>query len=159
MTAPEVRRSRRLVKSSFSTAGPTNYGFFWYFFKDGSIRLEVRLTGIMVMGALKAGNLRDTYAGRPSAVCPVPSTISASVTTSKSTVWPTRSTGSERKPEPPGPENLHGNARRAVPKLLRRGPRRRLTDASNARRWKVVNPDVLNDRGNPIGYRLGATSG
>ena len=43
----EVRRSRRLVVSSIATVGNYEYGFFWYFYLDGTIQLEVKLTGIM----------------------------------------------------------------------------------------------------------------
>jgi len=61
----------------------------------------------------------------------------------------------DMRPEPPGPANPYGNAWRAVPTLLRReSEAQRLIDASAARTWKVVNPDVLNDFGDPVGYRL-----
>src|SRR5207249_4829442 len=43
----EVRRSRRLVVSSISTVGNYEYGFYWYFYLDGTIQHEVKLTGIM----------------------------------------------------------------------------------------------------------------
>ncbi len=60
----------------------------------------------------------------------------------------------DMRPEPLGPGNLYGNAWRAVPTLLRReSEAQRLTDASAARTWKVVNPDVLNEFGDPVGYR------
>jgi primary-amine oxidase len=41
----EVRRSRRLVVSSISTVGNYEYGFYWYFYLDGTMQLEVKLTG------------------------------------------------------------------------------------------------------------------
>ena len=43
----EVRRSRRLVVSSIHTVGNYEYGFFWYFYLDGTMQLEVKLTGIL----------------------------------------------------------------------------------------------------------------
>ena len=43
----EVRRSRRLVVSSISTVGNYEYGFYWYFYLDGTMQLEVKLTGIL----------------------------------------------------------------------------------------------------------------
>lgn len=49
---PEVRRSRRLVISSVSTVENYEYGFFWYLYQDGNIQLEVKLTGILSLGAL-----------------------------------------------------------------------------------------------------------
>ena len=48
----EVRRGRRLVVSSFATAGNYDYGFFWYFHLDGTIECEVKLTGIVSTEAI-----------------------------------------------------------------------------------------------------------
>ncbi len=53
--APEVRRSRRLVVSSVSTVENYEYGFFWYFYQDGNIGFEVKLTGILSLGAAHEG--------------------------------------------------------------------------------------------------------
>lgn len=53
--APEVRRSRRLVISSVSTVENYEYGFFWYLYQDGNIQLEVKLTGILSLGAFPNG--------------------------------------------------------------------------------------------------------
>ena len=50
----EVRRKRRLVVSSISTVGNYEYGFYWYFYLDGTLQLEVKLTGIMSTKALPA---------------------------------------------------------------------------------------------------------
>src|SRR5262249_17424715 len=43
----EVRRSRRLVVSFIATVGNYEYGFYWYFYLDGNIQLEVKLSGIV----------------------------------------------------------------------------------------------------------------
>jgi primary-amine oxidase len=43
----EVRRSRRFVVSAIFTVGNYEYAFYWRFHLDGSIELEVRLTGIV----------------------------------------------------------------------------------------------------------------
>ena len=48
---PQVRRSRRLVISSVSTVENYEYGFFWYLYQDGTIQFEVKLTGILSLGA------------------------------------------------------------------------------------------------------------
>jgi primary-amine oxidase len=48
---PEVRRSRRLVVSSISTVENYEYGFFWYFYQDGNIEFQIKLTGILSLGA------------------------------------------------------------------------------------------------------------
>jgi primary-amine oxidase len=52
---PEVRRSRRLVVSSVSTVENYEYGFFWYLYQDGNIQLEIKLTGILSLGAYPKG--------------------------------------------------------------------------------------------------------
>ncbi|MEY2455277.1 MAG: primary-amine oxidase, partial [Acidimicrobiaceae bacterium] len=51
----EVRRSRRMVISSIATVGNYEYGFYWYLFLDGSIELDVKLTGIMSTKAIQPG--------------------------------------------------------------------------------------------------------
>ena len=55
LNTPEVRRSRRLVISSISTVENYEYGFFWYLYQDGNIQFEVKLTGILSLGALQPG--------------------------------------------------------------------------------------------------------
>ncbi len=52
---PEVRRSRRLVISSVSTVENYEYGFFWYFYQDGNIQFEIKLTGILSLRTLQPG--------------------------------------------------------------------------------------------------------
>ena len=52
----EVRRSRRLVVSFIATVGNYEYGFFWYFYLDGNIQLEVKLTGIVSPMAIEPGD-------------------------------------------------------------------------------------------------------
>ena len=49
----EVRRSRRLVISSIATVGNYEYGFYWYFYLDGTLQLEVKLSGIMSTMAVR----------------------------------------------------------------------------------------------------------
>src|SRR2546425_155254 len=51
----EVRRSRRLAISSIATVGNYEYGFFWYLYQDGTIELQIKLTGIVSTGAIAPG--------------------------------------------------------------------------------------------------------
>ena len=51
----EVRRSRRLVISMICTVGNYEYGFFWYFYNDASIEVEVKLSGVLTTGAIEDG--------------------------------------------------------------------------------------------------------
>ena len=52
----ETRRSRRLVVSFIATVGNYEYGFYWYFYLDGNIQLEVKLTGIVSPMAITPGD-------------------------------------------------------------------------------------------------------
>lgn len=48
----EMRRSRELVISFFPTVGNYDYGFYWRLGQDGSLRLEIKLTGIVQTAAI-----------------------------------------------------------------------------------------------------------
>jgi primary-amine oxidase len=54
VASSEVRRNRRLVVSHFSTIGNYDYGFYWSFYVDGSVEVEVKLTGIVYTAAFDA---------------------------------------------------------------------------------------------------------
>ena len=112
---PEVRRSRRLVVSSISTVENYEYGFFWYLYQDGNIQFEIKLTGILSLGALPARreaavrHARRAAALRAriistSSTCGSTSTSTASPTrSSRSTSWPTRSDETTRSRTPSRP--------------------------------------------------------
>jgi len=51
----EVRRSRRLVVSTIGTVGNYEYAFYWYFYLDGTIEFEVKMTGIVQTQAVAPG--------------------------------------------------------------------------------------------------------
>ena len=51
-----VRRARRLVISSFATVANYDYGFYWSFYQDGMIDLEVKLTGILSVSGIEDGS-------------------------------------------------------------------------------------------------------
>jgi primary-amine oxidase len=55
----ETRRSRRLVVSFVITADNYEYAFYWYFYQDGTIEFEVKLTGIVLTSALAPGETSD----------------------------------------------------------------------------------------------------
>ena len=90
----EVRRSRRLVVSFIATVGNYEYGFYWYFYLDGTIQLEVKLTGILSTQAIAPGE-RSRFAPRSRRGWPRPSTSTSSAPGSISR-WTDRSTRSWR---------------------------------------------------------------
>lgn len=152
----EVRRSRRLVVSSFSTIGNYDYGFFWYLYQDGTIEHEVKLTGVLSTGAVAPGEqpahgvliapqlngllhqhffsarLDFDVDGRTNAVEEI-----------------------EAEADPPGPGNPYGNAFVTRRRRLRRESEAlREVSPQTARAWDVVNPTRTNAMGQPVAYRL-----
>ncbi|MGP6170068.1 primary-amine oxidase [Microbacterium sp. A204] len=56
----DTRRSRRLVVSFFATVANYDYGFYWSFYQDGAIELEVKLTGILSVSGIADGEMPRT---------------------------------------------------------------------------------------------------
>ncbi len=152
----EVRRSRRLVISSFSAIGNYDYGFFWYLYQDGTIAFEVKLTGVLSTGAVVPGE-------RPVHGTLVAPGLNAMVhqhffnmrldldidgqANAIEEVW--------TESLPPGPENPYGNAFKPLRKRFARElEAKRRVDTASARWWEIVNPHVRHRMGEPIGYRL-----
>jgi len=157
----EVRRSRRLVVSSIATVGNYEYGFYWYFYQDGSIELEVKLTGIMSTKAVPAGE-RDPYAPgiAPGLAAPVHqhlfcARLDFDIDGSVNEVHETNV-----EPAPADDANPWRNAfLPQTTRLERELDAQRDVDSARSRTWKVVNPGVRNRLGEPVGYKLipGAT--
>ncbi|WP_139491521.1 primary-amine oxidase [Brevibacillus dissolubilis] len=152
----DVRRSRRLVLSSISTVGNYEYGFFWYFYQDGNIEFQVKLTGLLFTSAVAPGE-KNKYG---SLLAPqllgfnhqhfFNMRMDFNLDGPNNTVYQIHT-----EAEPMGPENPFGNAFYTVTKPLRNeleavGD----LDLHNQKYWKFVNPNVKNHVGEPVGYRL-----
>ena len=152
----EVRRSRRLVVSAIHTIGNYEYGFFWYFYQDGTIQFEAKLTGIVQTRAVapgetpRFGTLVAPQLDAPNHQHMFNMRLDLEIDGPNNTVLEVDAVGL-----PMGPGNEHGNAivaRRTV--IGNERDARRQLDASTARTWKVINPSVLNRFGEPVGYKL-----
>ncbi|MGH9306238.1 MAG: primary-amine oxidase [Acidimicrobiales bacterium] len=152
----EVRRSRRLVVSSISTVGNYEYGFYWYFYLDGSIQFEVKLTGILSTQALGPGQTSPYATGvAESLAAPVHqhlfcARIDFEVDGSVNEVHEVSC-----RRLPPGPANPWSNA--FAPQTVRLESElaaRRDIDPATSRHWKITNPGVLNSLGQPVAYKL-----
>jgi primary-amine oxidase len=152
----EVRRSRRLVVSFIATVGNYEYGFYWYFYQDGTIQLEVKLTGIMSNGAVAPGE-KPPWGElvAPGVYGPIHQhffnvRLDMTVDGLRNSVYEVNTVA-----DPPGPENPHHNAFRTEATLLASEARAaRLLDPLAGRFWKIVNPAVRNRMGEPVGYKL-----
>jgi primary-amine oxidase len=152
----EVRRSRRLVVSSFHTLANYEYGLFWYFYLDGTIQLEIKLTGIVSPQTVARG-ATDDHAERVAPQVAAPHhqhlfnfRLDFDVDGTTNTVYEV-----DVEPAPPGDGNPLGNAfvTRATP-LTSEHEARRLADATRDRTWNIVNPSVRNALGQPVAYKL-----
>jgi primary-amine oxidase len=152
----EVRRSRRLVVSSWFTVGNYEYGFFWYFYLDGTIAFEVKLSGIMATKAVPPGE--TTPFGTivaPSLEAPNHQhlfcmRLDLDVDGTENTVYEVDAVGLPR-----GEGNPDGTAfvGRATPITRERDAGRSIEPATD-RHWRIVNANVTNRFGQPVGYKL-----
>lgn len=152
----ESRRSRRLAVSFIATVGNYEYGFFWYFFTDGSIQCEVKLTGIMNTTGFKPDDEpRFGIEIAPRLNAPFHQHVFAArldmrVDGDRNSVYEVNTVSLPR-----GPDNPHGNAFRAEATLLAGElAARRSVNGATARFWRIVNPHCQNHLGRPVGYRL-----
>ena len=152
----EVRRSRRLVVSFIATVGNYEYGFYWYFYQDGTIQLEVKLTGIVSNGAVMPGETPPWgELVAPQVYAPIHQhffnvRLDMTVDGPLNAVYEVNTVA-----DPPGPENPHDNAFRAEATLLRsEAAAQRTVDPLRGRFWTIVNPSVRNRLGQPVGYKL-----
>jgi len=152
----EVRRSRRLVISSIATVGNYEYGFYWYLYLDGTIQLEVKLTGIMSTQAVAPGD-DPSYATvvAPGLAAPYHQHL-FNVRLDMDVDGPlNRVYEVESRPVPPGPDNPWANAFTAESTLLAsEKDATRLIEPQRSRYWKVVNPKSTNALGQPVAYKL-----
>jgi primary-amine oxidase len=152
----EVRRSRRLVVSFVATVGNYEYGFYWYFYQDGSLELQVKLTGIISNGAVAPGETPPwgTIVA-PGVYGPIHqhffcARLEMMLDGLENTVVEVNTVA-----DPPGPENPHANAFRTEETCLaRESEAARSLDLRAARFWKVVNRRSRNRLGQAVGYRL-----
>ena len=152
----EVRRSRRLVVSSFFTIGNYDYGIFWYLYLDGTIEFEAKLTGTLYLKAIPEGE-KTPYG---SLVAPGVNgmihehyfniRLDMSVDGDANTVVEMQA---DRVPT--GPENPHGNAHGVSQTVItseQEGARN--TAPKDSRFWKIENRGRSNRLGWHPAYKL-----
>ena len=154
--AVSVRRARRLVISFIATVGNYEYGFYWHLNLDGTIELDVRLTGIINT----AGLLADGSVGRGTLVAPgvvghyhqhiFNVRLDVAVDGPDNTV-----VECDTVADPPGPDNPWNNALGLVKTPIETElAGRRRADASRLRNWLVVNRGRTTALGAHPAYRL-----
>jgi primary-amine oxidase len=153
----EVRRNRRLVISFFATVGNYEYGIYWYLSLDGSIELEIKLTGILSTGAVPEGTTPEygtliapgLYAPNHEHYFSV--RMDMRVDGDKNTVYEVDSVS----PGPVGPANPHGNAWKAVKTpITSESMGGRDGNPVNGRSWLITSADKTSKLGLPTAYKL-----
>jgi primary-amine oxidase len=156
----DTRRARRLVVSFISTVGNYEYAFYWNLHLDGTLTLEVKLTGIINT----AGSDPARDAGYSTEVQPdvfgqihqhlFCARIDMAVDGPDNTVVEVNTVLDE-----PGPNNPHNNAFHAVETLLLTEKQaRRRAEPKSHRFWKIVNRGKTNQFGRFRAYKLVAHS-
>ena len=153
---PEVRRSRRLVISSVSTVENYEYGFFWYLYQDGNIQFEIKLTGILSLGAVHEGEV-PKYGTIIAPLLYAPNhqhffnvRLDFGIDGSRNTVQQIDVVAS-----PYDENNPERNAFFAQKTSLKHERQACSNlDVQTSRTWKIINPGVLNAMNEPVGYKF-----
>jgi primary-amine oxidase len=154
--APEVRRSRRLVVSSISTVENYEYGFFWYFYQDGNIEFQIKLTGILSLGtarkdeSLPFGTIIAPLLYAPNHQHFFNVRLDFNLDGPRNTVQQI-----DVVADPAGYDNPFHNAFGAhVLELSSEKKARAQLNLETMRTWKIVNPSSKNAVGQPVGYKF-----
>jgi primary-amine oxidase len=150
----DVRRSRRLVLSQTSTIDNYEYNFNWYFYQDGSIQYEVKLTGILLCGALanfpKYGTLCGPEVNALNHQHFFGMRLDFNLDGIENTVMEVNT-----ESEPMGPSNPQGNAFFSISRPFKTEEEsKRKINPFSARYWKIVNPNKKNRLGQAVAFKI-----
>ncbi|MEY3531438.1 MAG: hypothetical protein RLY68_440, partial [Actinomycetota bacterium] len=159
----EVRRGRRFVVSSIVTVNNYEYGYFWYFYQDGTIEFEAKLTGIVLTVADAIGKDHPSATElEPGLWAPyhqhiLCARLDLDIDGEKNSVLEVESFA-----HPQGVKNPYGGAYETKETLFSNEKEsQRVIDPFSGRYWKVVNPywkvvnpQVKNHMDHPVGYKL-----
>ncbi len=151
----QSRRQRRLVVSYFTTVGNYDYGFYWYFYLDGTIELEVKATGVLFTSAYPGADHPYSTEVAPGLAGAVhqhlfSARLDMTVDGLANAVEEVDVSGL-----PIGPENPYGNAIvQQVTRLTRESQAGRRADGARGRTWRIISTERANSLGRPTSYTL-----
>jgi primary-amine oxidase len=151
----QARRQRRLVVSYFTTVGNYDYGFYWYFYLDGTIECEIKMTGVVFTAAHPGGEHPHSAEVAPGLGAPVhqhlfSARLDMTVDGVANAVEEIDYSGL-----PIGPDNPYGNAiAQRVTRLGTESGAARRADPSRGRTWRVISTSRSNRFGRPTAYTL-----
>ena len=151
----QSRRQRRLVVSTFATVGNYDYGFYWYFYLDGTIECEIKMTGVLFTSAYPGRDHPHSTEVAPGLGAPAhqhlfSARLDMMVDSQANAVEEIDVSG-----RPIGPDNPYGNAMvQQVTRLTRESQAGRRADGSRGRTWRVISTERTNRFGRPVSYTL-----
>ncbi len=151
----QSRRQRRLVVSFFATIGNYDYGFYWYFYLDGTIECEIKLTGALFTAAHPGGDHPHSTEVAPGLGAPAhqhlfSARLDMDVDGQANAVEEIDVAGL-----PAGPGNPYGNALvQQITRLRTESQAARRADGSRGRTWRVISTERANRFGHPASYTL-----
>jgi primary-amine oxidase len=151
----QTRRQRRVVVSYFTTIGNYDYGFYWYFYLDGTIECEIKATGVMFTSAYPGGDHPYSTEVAPGLAAPVhqhlfSARLDMTVDGLANAVEEVDVSGL-----PVGPDNPYGNAIvQHVTRLTRESHSGRRADGAQGRTWRIISTEHQNRFGRPVSYTL-----
>lgn len=154
----DVRRSRRLVISFFATVANYDYGFYWSLYQDGSIELEIKLTGILSVSGIDDGKM-PAYGRMVSPNVQAPTHQHYFAVRMDTAIDGPKNRLVEVHAEVEEDEELNpwGNAVKMVSEVIAsEKDAGRMADASRAVHWRVENTERTNRFGESTAYRLSA---
>jgi primary-amine oxidase len=151
----QSRRQRRLVVSFFTTVGNYDYGFYWYFYLDGTIECEVKMTGVVFTAAHPGGDHPYSTQVAPGLGAPVHQHLFSARLDMTVDGLPNAVEEVDVCGLPIGPDNPFGNAiAQRVTRLTSEASGARSGDAARGRVWRVISTESANRFGKPTAYTL-----
>ena len=164
----QSRRQRRLVVSYFTTVGNYDYGFYWYFYLDGTIECEIKATGVLFTSAYprSGGSGGSSPPGQQSEhphsteVAPgLAAPFHQHLFSARLDITVDGLANAVEEVDvgglPIGPDNPYGNAIvQRVTRLTRESQAGRRADGSRGRTWRIVSTEQANRFGRPTSYTL-----
>jgi primary-amine oxidase len=151
----QTRRQRRLVVSYFTTVGNYDYGFYWYFYLDGTIECEIKLTGILFTSAYPGADHPYSTEVAPGLAAPAhqhlfSARLDMTVDGLANAVDEVDVSGL-----PIGPDNPYGNAMvQQATRLTRESQATRQADGTKGRTWRIISTEQHNRFGRPTSFTL-----
>ncbi len=151
----QSRRQRRLVVSYFTTVGNYDYGFYWYFYLDGTIECEVKATGVVFTAAYPGGEHPYSTEVAPGLAAPVHQHLFSARLDTMVDGLANAVEEVDVSGRPIGPDNPYGNAIvQEVTRLTRESQAGRRADGSRGRTWRIISTERSNRFGRPTSYTL-----